>query len=46
MTGTYYLRDLAHTPTAFVLAIVLLVLCYPLLKLWDKAGGRYGFDSS
>jgi uncharacterized membrane protein len=43
-TGTYYLRDLVSTPTAFALALILLILYYPLLKLWDKAGGRYSFE--
>jgi uncharacterized membrane protein len=38
-TGTYYLQDLA-----FALAVLLLILYYPLLKLWDKAGGKYSFE--
>jgi hypothetical protein len=43
-TGTYYLQDLVSTPTAFALAVFLLILYYPLLKLWDKAGGKYSFE--
>jgi uncharacterized membrane protein len=43
-TGTYYLQDLVSTPTAFALAVLLLILYYPLLKLWDKAGGKYSFE--
>ena len=43
-TGTYYLQDLVSPPTAFVLAVFLLILYYPLLKLWDKAGGKYSFE--
>jgi uncharacterized membrane protein len=43
-TGTYYLRDLVSTPVAFALAVLLLILYYPLLKLWDKAGGKYSFE--
>jgi len=43
-TGIYYLRDLVSTPVAFALAVLLLILYYPLLKLWDKAGGKYSFE--
>ena len=43
-TGTYYLRDFVSTPVAFALAVLLLILYYPLLKLWDKAGGKYSFE--
>ncbi|MBU1743847.1 MAG: DUF1624 domain-containing protein [Proteobacteria bacterium] len=43
-TGTYYLQDLVSTPMAFMLAVLLLILYYPLLKLWDKAGGKYSFE--
>ena len=43
-TGTYYLRDLVSTPVAFALAVILMILYYPLLKLWDKAGGKYSFE--
>jgi hypothetical protein len=43
-TGTYYLRDLVSTPVAFALAVLLMILYYPLLKLWDKAGGKYSFE--
>jgi Na+/melibiose symporter-like transporter len=43
-TGTYYLRDLVSTPTAFTLAVLLMILYYPLLKLWDEAGGKYSFE--
>jgi uncharacterized membrane protein len=44
MTGKYYLREAMDTPSAFALAILLLVLYYPILKLWDKAGGKYSFE--
>jgi len=43
-TGKYYLRDAMSTPAAFALAVLLLILYYPLLKLWDKAGGKYSFE--
>jgi uncharacterized membrane protein len=43
-TGTYYLRDFVSTPTAFAMAVLLMILYYPLLKLWDKAGGKYSFE--
>jgi uncharacterized membrane protein len=43
-TGKDYLRDLTSTSVAFVLAFLLLILYYPLLKLWDKAGGRFSFE--
>jgi len=43
-TGKYYLRDAMSTPTAFALAVLLLILYYPLLKLWDKAGGKYSCE--
>ena len=43
-TGTYYLKDLVSTPVAFALAVLLMILYYPLLKLWDKAGGKYSFE--
>ncbi|MEW6262174.1 MAG: heparan-alpha-glucosaminide N-acetyltransferase domain-containing protein [Thermodesulfobacteriota bacterium] len=43
-TGTYYLRDMVNTPTAFTLAVILLILYYPLLKIWDKAEGKYSFE--
>jgi hypothetical protein len=44
MTGKYYLREAMDTTSAFVLAIALLILCYPLLKLWDRADGRFSFE--
>lgn len=44
VTGTYYLRDLVSTPAAFALAVMLMVLYYPILKLWDKSGGKYSFE--
>lgn len=43
-TGKYYLRELTSTSTALGLAILLLILYYPVLKLWDKAGGEYSFE--
>ncbi len=43
-TGKSYLRDLMPTGTALVLALILMVLYYPLLKLWDKAGGKFSFE--
>ncbi len=43
-TGTYYLRDVVSTPAAFALAVLLLILYYPLLKQWNKAGGKYSFE--
>ena len=43
-TGTYYLRDFVSTSAALTLAVLLLILYYPLLKLWDKAGGKYSFE--
>ena len=43
-TGTYYLRELVSTPTAFALAVILLILYFPLLKLWDKADAKYSFE--
>lgn len=44
ITGKYYLRDLVNTPIAFALSLLLLALYYPLLKVWDRAGGRYGME--
>jgi hypothetical protein len=32
------------TPTAFALAVILLILYFPLLKLWDKADAKYSFE--
>jgi uncharacterized membrane protein len=43
-TGKYYLRELTSTAIAFGLAVMLLILYYPLLKLWDRAGGKYSFE--
>ncbi|MGV8057885.1 MAG: heparan-alpha-glucosaminide N-acetyltransferase domain-containing protein [Smithellaceae bacterium] len=43
-TGKYYLRELTSTSIAFGLAVLLLILYYPVLKLWDKAGGKYSFE--
>lgn len=43
-TGKYYLRELTSTSIALGLAILLLILYYPVLKLWDKAGGKYSFE--
>jgi len=42
-TGKYYLREAVGTTSAFCIAIVLLIIYYPVLKYWDKAGGRYSF---
>jgi hypothetical protein len=44
ITGKYYLRELVNTPVAFALALLLLALYYPLLKAWDKTGGKYGME--
>ncbi len=43
-TGKYYLREAMSTPAAFALAVILLILYYPLLKSWDKVGGKYSFE--
>jgi uncharacterized membrane protein len=43
-TGNYYLRDLLSTPVALAVAVLLLILYYPLLKLWDRSGGAYSFE--
>lgn len=43
-TGRNYLKELTSTPIALGLAILLLILYYPSLKLWDKAGGRFSFE--
>ena len=44
VTGVDYLRDLLSTATAFALAALLMVVYYPLLKRWDKAGGKYSCE--
>jgi len=44
ITGTYYMKNLISTPAALALAVVVLMLYYPLLKQWDKAGGKYSFE--
>ena len=44
ITGTYYMKNLVSTPAALTLAVILLMLYYPLLKQWDKAGGKYSFE--
>lgn len=44
VTGNYYLRDLVSTPAAFSMAVLLLILYYPVLKLWDESGGKYSFE--
>ena len=44
ITGVSYLKNLLDTTTAFLLSVLLLILYYPLLRLWDKAGGRYSFE--
>ena len=44
ITGTYYMKNLISTPAALTLAVVVLMLYYPLLKQWDKAGGKYSFE--
>ena len=43
-TGKYYLRELTSTSVALSLAILLMLLYYPILKFWDKAGGKYSFE--
>jgi uncharacterized membrane protein len=43
-TGQYYLRELTSTSIAFGLAVLLLIIYYPVLKLWDKVGGKYSFE--
>ena len=43
-TGTDYMRDLVSTPVAFALAVLLIILYYPLLKVWDKADGKYSLE--
>jgi hypothetical protein len=43
LTGKYYLRQLTSTSIALGLAVLLLILYYPLLKFWDKAAGRFSF---
>ena len=43
-TGKYYLRQLTSTSIALGLAVLLLILYYPLLKLWDRAAGRFSFE--
>lgn len=32
------------TGTALAIAFVLVLLYYPLLKLWDKVGGKFSFE--
>ncbi len=44
ITGVSYLKNLFDTTTAFLLSVLLLILYYPLLRLWDRAGGRYSFE--
>lgn len=43
-TGEFYLRRLTSTSVALGLALILIVIYYPLLKLWDKNGGKYSFE--
>jgi uncharacterized membrane protein len=43
-TGKYYLRELTSTSIALGLAVLLMILYYPVLNLWDKAGGKYSFE--
>jgi len=43
-TGKYYLRELTSTSVALAISIILLIVYYPVLKLWDKAGGRFSFE--
>ena len=43
-TGKYYLRELTSTSIALALAVLLMILYYPILKLWDKTGGKYSFE--
>ncbi|MGD9610979.1 MAG: hypothetical protein AB7U59_16370, partial [Desulfovibrionaceae bacterium] len=44
ITGVSYLKNLFDTTTAFLLSVLLLILYSPLLRLWDRAGGRYSFE--
>jgi uncharacterized membrane protein len=44
LTGVSYLKNLFDTTTAFLLSVLLLILYYPLLRWWDRAGGRYSFE--
>jgi hypothetical protein len=43
-TGKYYLRESTSTSIALGLAVLLLIAYYPLLKLWDKAAGKFSFE--
>lgn len=43
-TGKYYLKDAMGSSTALAIALVLLILYYPLLRAWDRAGGKYSFE--
>lgn len=43
-TGKDYLRGLTSSSVALALAVLLLILYYPVLKFWDKAGGRFSFE--
>jgi len=44
LTGKYYLQDVTTPAIALGLAILLMMLYYPLLLLWDKAKGKYSFE--
>lgn len=43
-TGENYLRRLMSTPSALGLSLILLVIYYPLLRLWDINDGKYSFE--
>jgi predicted Co/Zn/Cd cation transporter (cation efflux family) len=43
LDSAYSVIDMS-TSTALGLAILLLILYYPVLKLWDKAGGEYSLE--
>jgi uncharacterized membrane protein len=44
ITGKYYLRDLVGTPAALGVVVLLLIVYYPLLRLWDRVDGKYSFE--
>jgi hypothetical protein len=44
ITGKYYLRELTSSSIALGLAVLVLILYYPVLKLWDKASGKFSFE--
>jgi uncharacterized membrane protein len=44
LTGKYYLRELTSTSIALGLAVLLMIVYYPILKFWDKSAGRFSFE--